>query len=189
MAYLSQHYRITGVAPLIVHNGQTSNPLNEWAKALKKVSSKRNKTDADFEEMAKIEWYASLYLKGGVPCLPGENWERLLLDAGRKLKLGKQVQAGSFCPDAFLIEYDGPTDVDALFKDERFRFTSSVRVNGNRVMRTRARFDDWACTIEIKYDPQMLDLGQMNQIMTIGGENIGCGDWRPKFGRFTTEAI
>lgn len=45
-----------------MHSGQTADPLNHYAKALKAVSSKRSKTDADHEEMSKIEWFASLYL-------------------------------------------------------------------------------------------------------------------------------
>jgi len=184
MAHLSQWYQITGEAPLIVHNGQTRNPLNNFAKSLKKVSGKRNKTDADHEEMARIEWYASLYLDNGVPCIPGENWERLLLDAGRKLKLGKQVQASTYCPGAFPIEYEGPKTADELWEDPRFRFTHAVKVGQAAVMRTRARFDEWACRVEVRYDPEMLDLSQLTQIMTIGGDMIGCGDWRPKFGRF-----
>jgi hypothetical protein len=168
-----------------MHNGQTSDPLNPWSKALKKVSGKRTKTDADHEEMARIEWYASLYLKEGLPCLPGENWERVLLDAARKLKLGKQVQAGTFCPEAYGLEYDGPTEIDALWKDPRFVLTCRVKVNGNAVQRTRARFNDWVCTIDIRYDPLLVDLSQLHQIMTIAGDSIGIGDWRPKFGRFT----
>lgn len=189
MAYHSQQYRISSAVPLIMHNGQTSDPLNQFAKALKKVSGKRNKTDADFEEMARIEWYASLYLHQGRPCLPGENWERVLLDAGRKLKLGKQVQAGCFCPGAYVLDYDGPTSIDELWEDENFRFTVGVRVNQARIMRTRARFNTWACTVEMRYDPQMLDLAQLHQIMTIAGESIGIGDWRPKFGRFTVKPL
>lgn len=189
MAYQSQKYRLIGVAPLILHNGQTRDPLNHFAKALKKVSAKRNKTDADHEEMAKIEWYASLYLSDGRVCMPGENLERLVLDAAKKLKLGKQVQAGVFCPGVAIIEYHGPETVDELWEDPRFRFTTAVRVNQSAVMRTRARFDRWSFEMEIRYDPQMIDLAQLHQIMTIAGESIGCGEWRPKFGRFEVQAL
>lgn len=189
MAYLSQSYKIISEAPLIMHNGQTRDPLNHMSKALKKVSSKRNKTDADYEEMARIEFYASLYLLNGEPCMPGENWERLLLDAGRKLKLGKQVQAGIYCPGAFPIEYNGPKTADELWADDRFRFTKAVRVKSAAVMRTRVRFDVWSMTVTVKYDPEILDLTQLTQIMHIGGDVIGCGEWRPKFGRFRVEPL
>jgi len=189
MAYQSQKYRLTGVAPMILHNGQTRDPLNVFSKALKKVSGKRNKTDADYEEMAKIEFFASVYLSDGKVCLPGENLERMLLDAARKMKLGKQVQAGVFCPGVAFIEYDGPQTVEDLWEDERFRFTHAVKVNGSAIMRTRARFDQWSFVMEVRYDPEMIDLGQLHQIMTIAADAIGCGEWRPKFGRFEVQPL
>lgn len=189
MAHLSQQYRITGVVPLIMHNGQTRNPLNDFSKEIKRISGKKSKTDADYEEMARVEWYASLYVQDGHLVMPGENWERLLLDAGRKRKLGKQIQAGTFSPGAYPIEYDGPQAVDDLWEDPRFRFTHAVKVGQSAVMRTRARFDAWACTIEVRYDPEIIDLSQLNQIMVIGGDMIGAGDWRPKFGRFQAQPV
>jgi hypothetical protein len=189
MAYLSQKYRLVGIAPLIVHNGQTRDPLNQFAKALKKVSSKRNKTDADHEEMARIEWYASLYIHEGRPCIPGDNWERMLLDAAKRRKLGKEIPAATYCPGFSLIEYKGPATVDELWADERFRITKPVKVKQAAVMRTRAIFEEWACTMEIKYDPEMIDLQTLHELMKIASESIGAGDWRPKFGRFTVEPV
>lgn len=189
MGYLSQSYRITGVVPLIMHNGQTRDPLNEWSKRLKKVTGKRNKTDADHEQMAKIEWYASLYTMNGLPCLPGECWEGHLLEAGKKIKMGKQVQAGVLVPGACLVEYDGPKSIDELWEDITFRFTRAVKVQRAAVMRTRAIFAPWACTVEVKYDPLALDLAQLTQIITIGGETVGIGDWRPKYGRYEVEVL
>jgi hypothetical protein len=38
---------IVGTAPLLMHNGQTADPLNKYAKMLKSVSGKRKKTEAD----------------------------------------------------------------------------------------------------------------------------------------------
>jgi len=47
---------------LIMHNGQTADPLNPFSKAMKEISSKRKKTDTDYEAMANIEYRAGLYL-------------------------------------------------------------------------------------------------------------------------------
>ena len=167
MAHLAQCYKITGVAPLLMNNGQLANPLNEWTKALKKITGKRKMTDTDHEEKSRLEWYGGLYLAQGLPCLPAENWERVLLDAGRKLNLGQQVQAGTYCPDATPLTYDGPTDADALWKDERFRLISPVKIKKNRVMHTRPRFHEWSCIVEYRYDTSMLDIGQIHQMLDI----------------------
>ena len=39
---------------LIMHNGRTSNPLDPFTKAMKEISGKRKKTDADLEALSKI---------------------------------------------------------------------------------------------------------------------------------------
>lgn len=50
-------FRIAGVSPLLMHNGRLVNPADEYARKMKEVSSKRKKTDADYEEMGRLEWF------------------------------------------------------------------------------------------------------------------------------------
>jgi hypothetical protein len=42
MAAGTKAYRVTieGTAPIIMHNGQTADPLNQYAKAIKQISGK-----------------------------------------------------------------------------------------------------------------------------------------------------
>lgn len=56
-------FRITlhGINPLLMHNSRLSNPLDPNAKAMKKVSGKRQKTDEDHAELARLEHAGSLY--------------------------------------------------------------------------------------------------------------------------------
>jgi hypothetical protein len=189
MAYLSQHYKIVGASPLICHNGHTRDPLNDFSKALRKVSKKRTKTDADHEEMASIEWYASLYVFGGEPCLASDCWEGVLYEAGKRIRIGKTVQAATIVPEATPLDYEGPRKPDEMWEDGRFKFTKAVRIKNIAVMRTRSIFAlPWGCEVHVRYDPQMLDLGQLHQVMQIAGD-VGVGDWRPKYGRFEATAL
>src|ERR671914_89551 len=64
--------QITGVAPLILYNGHLADPLNYYAKEMKKISGKRHKTEADLEELAPLEWHGSLYVSEGQVVIPGE---------------------------------------------------------------------------------------------------------------------
>ncbi len=43
---------------LMMHNGRTKDPLDPYAKALKKLTGKRKKTDADYLEISRLEWEA-----------------------------------------------------------------------------------------------------------------------------------
>jgi len=76
-----------------MHNGQLADPSNWYSRAIKAISGKRGKTEADYQEMARLEWMGSLYLAQGVPCIPGYVLEATLIGRGgaaRKEKMGRQ---------------------------------------------------------------------------------------------------
>lgn len=187
MAYKTLSFKITGVAPLLMHNGQLVDPTNDFSKHMKKISSKRDKTDADLEELARLEWHGSLYLSDGKPCLPGEVLEAAFVVAAKKQKKGKQAQAGILCPRSYPLTYDGPRKLDKLWLDRQFRLTVGARVQQNRVMRTRPIFRKWSCEIQVQYDDSLLNEEEVRNIVRVTGEIVGVGDWRPKYGRFNVE--
>lgn len=179
-------FQLSSESPLLMHNGQTSDPLNKYAKAMKQISGKRAKTDADFEEMAKIEWYASLYTDKGRVCVPAEVIEAAFTNGAKKAKLGNQAKAGMFVADNALLKFDGSDlTIDQLFDRDQNRFTVGVRVQRAKVMRTRARFDSWSTLIEVVYDDKLLNKQQVIDAVIVTGEQVGLCDWRPKFGRFS----
>jgi hypothetical protein len=187
MAFRILNFKITGAAPLLMHNGQLADPLCEISKQLRKITSKRDKTDADREEMARLEWHGSLYLADGKPCLPGEILEAAFVTAAKKQKKGKQAQAGIFCPDSYPLVYDGAHKPSELWADPQYRLTVGARVQQGRVMRTRPIFREWSCKIQVQYDDSLLNEEEIKHIVRVTGEIIGVGDWRPKYGRFKVE--
>jgi len=177
--------KIVGVAPLLLHNCRLSDPLDELTQAIKAVSSKRKKTDADIEEMARLEWHGSLYLNDKLKVIvPAHNIVAMLIAAARKNKLGKQFAAGVFVNDDCVLQYSGPNDVTKLWEDKRFQNRSSVKIQRNRVMRTRPMFTEWSLEIKILYDPSIVKECEINAALEIAGAIIGLGDWRPQYGRF-----
>jgi hypothetical protein len=187
MAYKTLSFKITGVAPLLMHNGQLADPMNEFSKQMKKISNKRDKTEADFEELARLEWMGSLYLLEGKPCLPGEILEAAFLTAAKKQKKGKQAQAGIFCNHSYQLIFDGARKPDQLWSDPQYRLRATARVQQNRVMRTRPIFREWSCKIQVEYDDSLLNEEEVKYIVRVTGEIVGVGDWRPKYGRFKVE--
>ena len=177
-------YKIEGVAPLYMHNGQLADPLNKWAKLLKELSSKRKKTDADHEEMSRIEFLGGLYLDGdGHPCIPGECIESMLINGAKAQKLGAHFKRFVFCPDASCkLKYSGPKTAEGLWQDERFVSRVGARVGTARVMRTRPYFERWAVEFPVVYDE--LNKNDIDSAVVEAGRSIGLMDWRPKYGRF-----
>ena len=143
MAWKTVSYKLTSVCPMIVHNGQMADPLNKFAKALKQISSKRVKTDADYEEMARIEFMAGLYMGKDGPIIPAANIDALLINGAKKSKEGQLAKGGVFTTEHALMNYDGPRSADGLWQDDRFRFSAIVRVGQARVARMRPIFNEW----------------------------------------------
>lgn len=170
-----------------MHRGGLANPLDPIAQQMRKISQKRDKTEADLEELARLEWYGGLCTEQGKPCIPGEVVEATFIVAAKKKKRGRQAQAGVLCPSNYPLIYEGPTELEALWQDPTFRLTTGVRVQRNRVMRTCPRFWPWGCMIEIHYDPRLLNEREILDILMLAGEEVGFCDWRPKFGRFRVE--
>lgn len=182
-------FRLTcvGVEPLLMHNARLSDPLDEIAKKMKAVSGKRKKTDDDHEEMGRLEHMGGLYLDSEFgPFIPGQNFERMLVDAAKKVKLGTAVKS------ALIVEtnvnpliYKGPRTVADLWADSNFVHRSSAKVGTSRVQRTRPMFRQWEVSADGYLDTEQINPAELHQIVDIGGRLIGLGDWRPRFGRFT----
>lgn len=179
----------TGTKPLLMHNARLSNPLDDIAKAMKRVTAKRIKTDEDHEELARLEHMGGLYLDSDLgPYVPGQNFERCLVDAARITKAGKKIERGVFVDtDVNPLAYDGPRDVDGLWKDENFRHAASVKVGTSRVTRTRPQFREWMVEAEGEFDAAVISLTELSEVATTAGLMIGLGDWRPRFGRFVAQ--
>jgi hypothetical protein len=179
------NFKIQGTTPTILHNGQMADPLNRYAKALKEITPKQKKTDPDHEAMARIEWEAGLYLDSDLRVSwPGENIQQMLVAAARKTKAGKDAMAGLFVAGMSPIQYDGPTGVEELWEDERFRLRVPVRVKQARVMRTRPIFRDWGIEFAVNYLPEVIKPAEIKSWVQTAGVVIGLSDWRPQYGKF-----
>lgn len=180
-----------GDEPLIVHNGLLADREYEWTRKLSVVSKKRNKTDEDYDEVARLEWRGSLYYDDKVgPYLPGDNVRRCLLDAGRLTKEGKKIERGVLRLSRINgLNYDGPRQPEAMWGDERFRHRAIVKVGTSKVVRTRPKFVGWSTTVTVDFDTSIIEARDLVRIATSAGQYIGIGDGRPFYGgRFVVEA-
>lgn len=183
-------FRITfeSTGALLMHNSRLSNPLDPAAKALKKVSGKRNKTDDDHAEMAHLEFIGSLYHDPDAgPYIPSDNIWRCLYDGAKKSKRGPKLKEGVLITTEInpLGGYGRVRDAEGLWGDENFRHFASAKVGQVRVTRCRPIFRQWRVAADGIIDTNVLDFSELEQIAEVAGSLIGLGDWRPKFGRFT----
>lgn len=182
-------FRLTGISPLLQHNGQLADPLNTWARALKEVTGKRMKTDADYEEAARLEWFGSLYTENGKIVIPGRCMDATLINSAKKSKKGTQAKSALMCEANFIVEHDGPENLDDLWLDARFHQRVLMKVKGNGVMRTQPKFFPWAATIEVSFDTNQLNPKDIGGFVELGGVQIGICEGRPRYGRYKTQKL
>lgn len=192
---------VGGVSPLLMHNGRLSDPLDPFAKELKRVTSKKKKTDDDHAAMSRVEWYGGIYHEGDIEInngafkaspetrliIPGLMLEAMLINGAKKNKNGPAFKAGVLCDGDFPLEYDGPKHIDELWQSNKFVHRTSVRVGPSRVMRTRAIFRKWKLAFTVSYAPDVVSESEVLEAVEISGAIVGLGDYRPRFGRFTIE--
>lgn len=174
--------RIKGTAPYIQHNGQLSDPLNSFTKALKKVTGKRAKTEADMLEASRLEFLGGLYADQEGPVITRESLQACIAGGARKSKRGKDVAAGVLVMCDSRLDYDGPRSPDELWGDGDSPFVSRMRavVSRSAVMRTRPIFDDWSAEVVVRVDSEVVDLELVPEsFLVAAGTREGLGDFRP----------
>ncbi|WP_293862353.1 hypothetical protein [uncultured Alsobacter sp.] len=190
MAYRTFQVEIGG-SSLIMHNGRSANPADQFAKAMKAISSKKKKTDADYEHLANLEFRAGLYAnhKGEV-VLPGHVLEAAIHGGAKKSNEGKLALSGLFVDGDAEFRYDGaPKTVEELEADPDFRIVALVKVGTARVARTRPHFKNWTATFSVSVDLAVINPDQLRRWLVDCGDYVGIGDWRPRHGRFAVQRI
>lgn len=189
MAWQTASYKLTSQAPLLMHNGQTADPRNKFAKLLKQISSKRKKTDADLDEMARIEFMAGLYMGEEGPILPSFVLDSLIINAAKKFREGTLAKSACFSSGHAQLVYDGPKTPDELWADETFQFSALVRIGQSRVPRMRPIFNKWSAIVTVQFEDSLVNKARVDEWMETAGIQVGLGDWRPQYGRFDVERV
>jgi len=184
-------FKLTGMTPLLMHNGRLADPLDEYARAIAKISKIRNKTEADHEELARLEWTGSLYVKSGKIGIPGSNLRSAIVGPGgsaRQSKKGKEAAKALRMSEFYPVQYNGPGDPAELWQVKEFRHRIGVTVGrGSTVIRTRPIFDDWLIEGELQHSPDFADRDDVIHWLRVAGTEVGLGDWRPqKYGPYGT---
>ena len=192
-------YRITirGISPIIMHNGAAGLDTRSAANIEKAQIAKKkgtNRTESDDDRLRELETLTSLWINGkGTPTVPEAALRANIEYAARKLRQGPQVREGLIVEKTEDFDYDHSlgTTVEELCKS--VQFTTGVVVQRSRILRTRAKFDDWGVTFVVEVDDELVDKDQLATWLDIGGRRIGLGDWRPQksghYGRYETASI
>ena len=180
---------IHGLSPIILHSCQCVNPLHPISLEMKKLTSKRKKTEEDIVKLSDLEWEAGLYWNDEVGVyIPAENLEATIREAAKSSKLGKHFQKGFMVKDMMVpLDIGEELTKEEMRSDARFRDVRPMKVQQSRVLRTRPRFNMWNLTFTAAYDEKILNFEDVVNAFECGGQYVGLCDSRPKYGKFSAK--
>jgi len=120
--------------------------------------------------------------------VPGAAIARLIREAGGSHKIKGSRKAVKYLVPAAVIVVD---DMCGLYLHDRktpivdFEVDSrpvTIPATKGRVMRHRARFNEWAVKVSLRINEKIMAEQLVRQLLTEGGEQIGIGDFRPEKG-------
>ena len=188
--------KITGIRPLVLHNGLMADPTNPYTIAIKKITSKGCKklTEHDYAERDRLEWEAGLYWSdeiGGI-AIPSDNLERCIQEGAKKNRLGKDFAAAVFVQESeveVMHRLSGKTK-ERINAEPGYTLRKGVKVQLSRIIRIRPLIPTgWTMTFTVEFDESIVNKQAVATALTEAGSLVGLGDWRPKFGRFTVEVL
>lgn len=176
-----------GISPIILHSCQCVNPLHPLTLEMKKITSKRKKTEEDLIQLSDLEWEAGLYWDDQIGVyIPAENIEATIREGAKASKQGKNIVKGFACETLKpALDFGENLTKEQLMKDNRFRDVRMMKVQQSRIVRTRPRFNTWNLTFEASYDEKIIDFETLVNAIEYAGQYTGLCDSRPKYGKFT----
>jgi len=173
---------ITGVAPLLINRFKDQSEIEA---GVKKKGSKRDygtpreqaESTAYRDEKTKRIWVPSTWITGAIKTVASD----YKLSGTRKSV--KSVSGGAIFPQEEKLYFKENYKLKDVEIDSR-----PCVVMRARIMRHRARLENWSVTCTLEIDNEILDLDTVHSILVDAGKRAGLGDFRPQrggpFGRF-----
>jgi hypothetical protein len=176
---------IVGSRALLVSNPTALNRHHLLTKQWNAIKGKKKKTEQELDEIDHLQWLMGLYFDPKLgPVLPTQNIRKSAIEGARLSKEGKLVERFvTFVEGEAALEYDGPRDLKGLWADGRF---TNVAPTKRGVVCVRPMFTEWRATFSVALDTSGIDERDFLRFLAKGGNVIGVGAYRSRYGRFHT---
>jgi hypothetical protein len=169
---------VEGTTPILLHRATEEALMGET----------RKNTIAEREDPRNIAERAVYRLRDRQLAIPGGAFARMCREAGGAHKAKGTRKSLKYIIPAAVIVLD---DLCPLFMKDRktpivdFEVDArpvTIPATKGRVMRYRARCNEWATRATIQINETIIADSIVRQLMTEGGQQIGVGDFRPERG-------
>jgi hypothetical protein len=182
---------LTGTNGLLLCNPQTVNPMSAASKAIKELTDKRKRSDAENREILALKYSAALYIDEKGPYLPAYNIFKSAQEAARLSKSGKIWDRGIIPVESkCYLDYKGPKDPQGLWEDPQFVDIRDGKVgSGSRIVVARPVFPQWKTQVSFDISADVANPADVLAHLQQAGRLIGVGTYRARFGRFEIELV
>jgi len=194
MAMKSMTITVEGVNPLLLNNPQTVDSFNPYTKQMKVITSKRAKTDEDMLALRDLEIMSKIYWDDELGIYIPSTWVTAAI-AGwsfKKAKISKaDIRSAVFAVDSKVkLNYLGISKVKEpsdIVGNPHFRHMMTLKQGQVRVVKAAPIFHEWGFKTTLEFDDSVIDAATLEQIVKHASMYGGFGDFRPTFGRASTE--
>ncbi len=181
-------FLMVGTCPLMLNNPQTVNPMNEFSKALKAVTSKRTKTDEDLDEIFHLHFLASCYQnKKGQYILPANMVFKSFEGGAKEFKLGQKFQRSLFVLKDLVLKFpENGCTPEELWQNhsEKYVDIRPVGIQKSKVPTARMIIPEWSCEGELEFDETQINKSEVWNALNAAGLRHGVGTYRQCYGRY-----
>ena len=187
-------FQFVGTSAMLMHSARGVDQRDPLVIELKKYTSARKKTEETIAAAQRLEWELGMYFDPKLgPYVPTTNLRSVIVEGAKLNKLGMAVKRAVVTLDERArLDYEGPRDIEAMWKTGSFHDVRSVGVGQSRVMRCRPIFREWSTTFDLVFDGEVIERAQLVTAAESAGQLVGLGDFRVvnggPFGRFTVTA-
>lgn len=179
---------LTGIVPMLQHNGRLVNPVDPHTQALKALTAKRKKTDEDNIDIMQVEARGACYeTTDGYIAMPDACVWRSIKDGATGFKRGKDIERALISDHTtvpLIIDGRHHTCEEWLSTPDHIDYRA-VKVGMSRVMRSRPFIPaGWQSTHSFELLEDVIDPRDMLPILERAGRLVGVGDYRPSHGRY-----
>jgi hypothetical protein len=177
---------IKGISPMLV------NRFTEERAAAATSGTRDNTADerSPREQAETCLYFAPNDAARKHPVIPGPNFLRGIVDAGKFFKVGKCAVTTQKTSMVTAFVSIMQIEIPIISKEPWSVDIRPIRnpTTGGRINRLRPRFDEWEMKFSIRLDAGPITQKLLRNIIDAMGIRIGCGDFRPlckgPFGKF-----
>jgi hypothetical protein len=183
-------FKITGIEPLLQNNPQTVDPFNFYAKAKKRLTGKKKKTEEDLLEIRRLEVLSKCYFDENIGIYVPSTW----ISAGiagasfSRAKVSKAAIRSCVFPTEPKIKLHFADEklvktLDDIPGNPKFVHTLLLKQQQVRIAKCAPIFHGWNFTTSLEFDPEIIDRADLIGILSFVATYVGFGDFRPTYGR------